>query len=362
MYKRMVIVFLVVVSSVGLFIFYSAEGSVSGQASVAEVNGSVITAQEFRKELKQQRASVIDYFHRSKGAEYGEGFWKADFNGENPEAMAKERALHEIVKLKIELELAKQHGLIEGITYGDLLHEMDRENKRRLAAVKAREPIYGPVQLDESTFINTYISKLRTQLKEKLSENELSVTDEDLKQHYELIKDTMFTTEDKIKFQKISVSYRVNERSESTSTPTKDMAQGLMESIKLLLDQGMELDDAVREGQAKNEALVIRYSEEEINDDTASTYFKSQAVLYSVLTDNLSVNQVSPVLDETMQGEYVLVKVTEKEASGYKSFDENKRNVWENYMNTRYDAYLNQLFQEARVDIHESNYNGIPVH
>lgn len=238
---------------------------------------------------------------------------------------------------------------------------MDKENKRRLAAVKAREPIYGPAQLDESTFMNYYISKLRTQLKEKLSEDELNVTEEDLKRHYELIKDTLFTLEDRIRFQKISVSYKEDAQSNMNNSK-KQSIKKRMDAIKLLLDQGKEMDQAISELQGENDAFMLRYTEENFNKDTAGTYFKSQAVLYSVLADNLGVNQVSSVLDETMQGEYVLVKVVGREKSGYKSYDESKRNVWRNYVDTAYGDYLDKLIREAKVDIDESIYKKIHIH
>jgi hypothetical protein len=358
----MVAAFPAIILIAGVVLLYGSTGSISDRAPVAEVNGSVITAQELGNELKQQRASVIDYFYRSFGAEYGKNFWKTDFNGENPEDTAKKRALQEIIRLKIELELAEQHGLVQGTSYDDLLREMDKENQRRLAAVQAREPIYGPVQLDESTFMNYYISKLRIELKEKLSKDELSVTEEDLKQHYEFVKDTLFAMEDKIRFQKISVSYLDDGRSGSTSNQKKQTAKKGIDSIKLLLDKGKEMDEAVRERQGGNEALAVRYTEEDFNNETAGTYFKSQPVLYSVLKDNLSVNSVSPVLDEAMQGEYVLVKVTGRETSGYKSFDETERNVRNHYLDTAYGAYLEKLIREAKVDIHESSYKRIPIH
>jgi hypothetical protein len=356
----MVVAFLTVIPIAGVIVYYASAASNSDRALVAEVNGSPITAQEFKSELKQQRASVIDYFYRSYGAEYGENFWEADFNGENPEDTAKKRALQEIIKLKIELELVKQHGLIQGTSYDDLLGEMDKENKRRLAAVKAREPIYGPVQFDESTFMNYYISKLRNELKEKLSEDELKVSDEDLMRHYELVKGTLFTKEDRIKYQKISVSYREDVQS-NTNNQKKQLAKRLMDSIKLLLEKGEKMDEAARKLQAENKAFTVQYTEADFNNDTASIYFKSQPVLYSVLADSLKADQISPVFDEALQGEYVLIKVMERETGGHKSFDENKRNVWKNYLDITYDAYLGKLIQEAKVDMNERNYKRIPV-
>lgn len=350
-----------VLSIVGAIVLYASVEADSSQTSIATVNGSVITMQEFKRELEKQRTSVIDYFYRSKGVAYGRNFWETDYSGENPEETAKKRALDEIIRRKIELELVEQHGLIQGTSYEDSLHEMDKENKRRLAAVKAREPIYGPVQLDESTFMNEYISKLRTQLKEKLSEDELNVSEEELKQHYELLKDTLFTMEDRIRFQKISVSYKEDLQS-NTNASKKQSLKKRMDAIKLLLDQGEEMEQAISELQGENEEFVLRFTEENFNKDTAGTYFKSQAVLYSILAGNLGVNQVSPVLDETMQGEYVLVKVLDREKSGYRNYDESKRNVWKNYVDTAYVDYLDKFIRVAKVDIDESIYKKIHVH
>ncbi|MDR6551672.1 hypothetical protein [Paenibacillus qinlingensis] len=358
-FTKRIVVAMTILPIVGVIVFYASVRADSGQTSIAMVNGSVITSQEFKGELDKQRTSVIDYFYRTKGVNYGKNFWETDYHGENPEEMAKQRALDEIIRLKIELELAEHHGLIQGTSYEDLLHEMDKENKRRLAAVKAREPIYGPVQLDESAFMTYYISKLRTQLKESLSEVELNVTEDELKRHYELLKDTLFTQEDRIRFQKISVSYKGDAQGSHANKPS---IKKRMDAIKLLLDQGKEMDQAISELQGKNDAFMLRFTEEDLNKDNAGTYFKSQAVLYSVLADNLGVNQVSSVLDETMQGEYVLVKVVAREKTGYKNYEESKRNVWRNYVDAAYGDYLDKLIREAKVDIDESTYKKIHIH
>ncbi|MFK7693089.1 hypothetical protein [Paenibacillus sp. HJGM_3] len=359
--KIIVAVVVMLIPVAGILFYYALTGSNSNRAPVAEVNGSPISVTEFKRELARQRAAVIDYYYRTYGAEYGGDFWRRDYNGEIPEDTAKERALKEIVRIKLELELAKQHGLIQGTSYDDLIREMDKENKRRLAAAKAHEPIYGPVQLDERAFMDYYISKLRNELKEKLSEDELSVSDEELKRQYELVKDTLLKNEDRIKFEALSVSYKNNERSSGTIDQQKQTAKKLMDAIKPLLDQGKEMEEAAKELKAGSEAPAIRHTEEEFNDHTARTFFKSQPVLYSILAGNLGTGQVSSVFDEAAQGEYVLIKVLERETNGYKSFDENTRNVWNRYMDTAYTAFLNKLVDDARVHVYTTKYDKITL-
>ncbi|RAU97317.1 hypothetical protein [Paenibacillus sp. YN15] len=138
---------------------YAAAGT-GGMAAVAEVNGSPVSAGEFRGALEQERAGVIDYYHRTYGAEYGAGFWEAGYGGEKPEETLKRRALREVVQVRTELELAWRHGLIPDASGEFLREEMEKENKRREAAIRANQPVYGPVRLDEAAFRNDYMAKL----------------------------------------------------------------------------------------------------------------------------------------------------------------------------------------------------------
>lgn len=362
MLKRMRLItgLLIVILIAGSVIYFRLASSNSDSASVAMVNGSPITVKEFKSELQRQRAIVIDYFRQSYGAEYGSDFWKTEFKGENPESAAKKRALNEAVRLKVELELAKQYGLVQGISYDDLMREMEKENQRRKAAIKEHQPIYGPVQLDESTFLNDYITKLRNELKEKLSENELKVSDADLKRYYEQVKDTLFVKGEKVKFQKITVSYREAGSSENIDQQMQ-IARKQANSVRQLVIQGKKMSEAAQELQAENEGLAVHYSEEELNPDTASRYFKSQPTLYSVLTNDLKKGEISNLFEEEMWGEYVVIKIMEREAMEYKSFDENKRNVWNSYMGEAYSTYLNKLVANAQIDIITKTYEGITM-
>ncbi|MFK7694328.1 hypothetical protein [Paenibacillus sp. HJGM_3] len=330
------------------------------QTVIATVDGVPITEQEFRWALDGQRATVIDYFHRTYGAEYDSQFWKTDFNGENPGAMVKKRALDETVVSKLELELAKRYGLIQGTSYDDLLGEMEKENKRRAAAVKAHQPVYGPVRLDESAFMNDYMSKLRNALKEKLSENERKPTGEALRRHYEQLKDTLFVKEETVRFQKAAVSYR-EARTGTSTDERKEAAKKLLSRMKQLVDQGKSMKEAVAQLQSGSESVAVRYSEEELNRDTAGSYFKTRPALYSALTGDMKAGDTSPVFDEAAQGEFVLIQVTVREATGYQSYEESERTVWNSYMDSAYKAYLNKLLDEARVEINQNHYGQIAL-
>ncbi|RTE08768.1 peptidylprolyl isomerase [Paenibacillus whitsoniae] len=351
---------LAVISISSLAIYLALAGRLSDRAFVAEVNGSPVTVKEFRSELERQRASVIDSFHRLYGAEYGNHFWQTSYNGETPEAAVKQRALDEIVKFKVELELAEQHGLVQGTSYEDLQREMAKENGQREAALKAKQPIYGPVQLDESAFRNVYISKLRIHLKEMLSESELKASDEELKRYDEQLKGSQFIDEDKIRFQKISVSYR-DAQSGGSGDQQKQAAKKLLDAIRQRADQGTPMNEAVKKQQTDNAGSSIRYTEEELNANTAGSYFKTQPMLFSILAGGLQEGEISGVFEEAVRGEYVLIQITGREASGSTSFDKVENDVRKSYVDQAYAAYLTKLADEARVEINSKYYARISM-
>ncbi|MGO4789366.1 hypothetical protein AB4124_18305 [Paenibacillus sp. 2KB_20] len=357
--KLLVIAVLTIVFIVSVSIYSLCTSALTEEEFVAEVNGSPVTVMEFKRELERHRASVIDYFHRTYGADYSKDFWKTDFDGEKPVAILKQRALEELAKVKVELELAKSKGLIRGTGYDDLMQEMDKENKRRLAAVKSHIPVYGPVQLDENTFMSYYLSNLRNELKDKLAENELKPTDKKLQQHYEMVKDEILIDEDIVRFEKISVSYK--DGSSDTTREQKQTAANLMESAQLLLEQGMEMFEAAKVLQISHEGSLIRYTEAELNDKTASTYFKSQPVLYSLLQGDLKTGKISTVIDEPVQGEYGLVRITGREARDYKSYEENRELVLNSYIDTAYTEFIHRLTADAQVKVMDNQYYHIEL-
>lgn len=295
---------LAVVTGVGVFCAYGGTGEAS--RVVAQVNGIGITAMEFRRELDNQRAPVIDYFHRTYQANVTEAFWDTSYGGDNPETMAKARAMEELVKRKVELELGSRHGLLSGTAYEDLLEQMDQENKRRAEAAKARQPVYGPVRMDESVFIPYYLSKLRNGLKEKVAAADLGVSEEELLCLKALETNPAPPETERVRFRKLAVSYRSAELT-GDGSPTNQ--QDSIAHLKQRLEQAAgESGDT----QLSREGENVRVSVEELNGESAGMYYKSQPALYAVLSGGIQAGQASPVFEEALQGELVLVKVLER--------------------------------------------------
>lgn len=331
---------LAVVTAVGVFVAHSETGEAS--TVVAKINGMDITTVEFRRELDNQRAPVIDYFHRTYQANVTEAFWDTSYGGENPEMMAKDRAMEELVKRKVELELGSRYGLLSGTAYEDLLRQMDQENRRRAEAVKARQPLYGPVRMEETVFIPYYMSKLRNELKEKVAAADLGVSEEELLRLKALEKNPAPPETERVLFRKLAVSYR-------GADLTGDGASANQHETLLRLKQ--QLEQAAGESgdtPLSWEGADIRVSEEELNGDTAGIYFKSQPVLYALLSGGLQAGQASPVFDEALQGELVLVKVLERE-KGDSGGNGGKMPEAGTSLDSLYRQYIWKLAAEAEV-------------
>ncbi|WP_168118815.1 SurA N-terminal domain-containing protein [Paenibacillus sp. HB172176] len=347
-------------------------GYASEPAVVAEVNGSSIASAEFEKELRRQRASVIDYFRQTYGLEYDKTFWETSVNGENPLELVKQRALDQLVARKVELALAEREGLIEGSSYSDLLRELKEENKRRQLAVEENQAIYGPVRLDEDAFTPYYMSNLRNALKEKLSDAELQLSEEELEQRVEQAEAVMSGALDEIAFQKLSVSYRDGQEGNEGAKQSKQdaekqlkamkrLAEERLFAIKQLLEDGMEPAEAIKQEGIEGDELEIRYTEEKFGEGTAGMYFKSQPALFAMLEGDLEEGELSPVFEEAATGEFVLVKIIGRKEGEAESSGELEQATRNSYRDEAYLAYLKRLIDNAHVEIVEDSWKSIKL-
>lgn len=324
----------------------------SARGPVAEVDGEPITAREFERSIGAERAAVVDYFVRTYGAKVDGTFWSRSIGGEIPAEMVKSRALEEAVRIKVQLIVAKENGLIPEASYDYLLSEMAATNGQRLQVARAGRPVYGPLQLNENAFIEYFMSRLRIRLEEKLAERELAVSDERLPAYYESVKDRLFMPEDSVAFRKISVSY---------AGTTRQHALEALAAVKSKLEQGVDWGEAVRVMKESDPSLEIAYSEEKLTSETGRDYAKRQPALYAVLQSEPPVGRIGEPFEEPMSTSYVLIEITERTRGEAKSFEEVRDAVRSRFLDEAYTAYLDKRVEEASVKINESAYRSFPV-
>lgn len=351
------------------------DSAVPDEATIAEVNGDPVTAAEFRRFLAQQRAAVIGEFARTRGAVVDERFWHTEFDGVTPAEAAKRKALEAAVRFKVELGLAREHGLIPETSREYLLAEMEKENARRSEAARSGLPVYGPVRFDENGFIEYYFGRIVTCLKEAMAGRELDATDERLRRHYESIKDTLFRLEDAVRYEEFSVSYLAD--GARVDAGLKEAARELLEAVRQRLDRGETAEAAIREAQRElerrdmtdqavreteqSDGHVIRHAERVLNGDTARALYRSLPELYEAVIRLTDADRVSPVIDDIASGRWVLARLFERQPQGYRSFEEQKANVRSHYLNIAYDAHVQRLVRNADVKLAEDAHRKIDV-
>lgn len=155
---------------------------------VATVNGLPVMVGEFELYLGRHRGLVQDYFHRRYGAGADGDFWTRSFDGEVPAQRLKQRALSDLIIVKLEQALALEHGLLEDASYSAFLQRLGAENARREEALRRGEVIYGPQQYGEAEYFSYLHANLVEQLKRRLEAGAFRASREQLLRHYRAVK------------------------------------------------------------------------------------------------------------------------------------------------------------------------------
>ncbi len=344
-----VVLIFITAAIIALGIFYL--NGTSGDTWIAKVNGEPIRKNEFLRQLKLERTDTFEYFRQKYNADPSGDFWNKSFSGEVPIDYAREKTLEECAAVKVKQILARENGLIDDISSEAFLKDLAAENKRRKEAVKNNLPVYGPVQYDENSYFIQVLSNLTIKTKEKLLEGEFKPTEEELRDYYEKVKDELYKEEDNISIHILYIQY--GKDGGTFTEAERKAAIDRMEEIKGQLDRGGYFED-----MAKMDSGEIKVEVKTIDADSASAYSKSEPKMFEA-AKMLNAGQISNVLDETVQRRVEIVKVLQKEGTGYKAFDEYKDAVLSGYIDEKYDELVDRLVQEAKVEINKSAYKKI---
>ncbi|MDQ6419884.1 hypothetical protein RB620_10610 [Paenibacillus sp. LHD-117] len=321
----------------------------SEQTAVAEVNGDIVTLAELAHFAQFNRASVIEAYLTEDGAEMDENFWKKEFRGMTPIETLRGKALDEAVRMKIELQLAREFGFVSEVSYDSLLEAMKEENARRAAAIANAEPLYGPAKFEESTFIDFYRSKLAALVKERWAESVLRPDEEELRSYYESMKSSIAPMEDRMTYERITISYR--HEGEDSEWRIKD-AFKVATAVREHLLAGDSAAEAAAEPASLPSGITAVYDGEmALNEDSASRLYKSENALYLALRDSSAEHPVPAVIDDRAAGRYVVVRVTGREETKDPAFEEVRDQVRKLYIEGEYAAYVQSRAELASVQL-----------
>lgn len=137
---------------------------------ILTVNGDPVDSREFLLQMDTNEAQVFQYFHDHYGVQDSAGFWTVPHGGVTPLAMIKELTTQQLVRLTVQLEMARARGLVRNITYGGLTAGLQQENERLATAVAQHQPVYGLTSFTEATYFNYVTGNLETDLTQNVEE------------------------------------------------------------------------------------------------------------------------------------------------------------------------------------------------
>lgn len=145
--------------------------------SVALVNGESVTCDEVKFFFQHNRSKVYQHFHQAHGVKDFDGFWEngTRIGEESPLRMLKELTMRDIILAKVQLQLAREEGLIRDSSISSIMNLRKQENQRREKALQSGHVIYGPREYSEPVFFDYFITNLVIRLKQRLGDQAYEV-------------------------------------------------------------------------------------------------------------------------------------------------------------------------------------------
>ncbi|UKS24096.1 peptidyl-prolyl cis-trans isomerase [Paenibacillus sp. HWE-109] len=244
----------------------------------------------------------------------------------------KEKALQELIHVKVTQIEGKKRGFIPSTRYSDFLVDLEKENERRMDAIANKQVIYGPRQYNEQTYYAEIVNNLSHRLKDDLAEHHFDMSDVKLREFYEATKDIYASNMDNIMLREIIET--------TNNRESLDRMQLIMNRIQ----NGESFDRIYEERMTEGTSI----KEESVNENNARDYAKYRDAFYRAAM-KLNVGEVSEIIAD--RGGYVLIKCVERGKSGYKEFKEVSPELKLAYIDSQYDQYVSQLEKQADVKL-----------
>ena len=324
--------------------FFHCSPVINDSAVVFLVNGEPVTVTEFKLEMHQGHlAATYGYFYQKHGAQDCKDFWTSRFNRENPLEYAKEQTLAALKERKVQQIQFKKYGIRDDISFSQFQKDLKKENQHRKEALADNQVIYGPVEFQEYNYLNYCFSNDLIKLKEVLAADVFSITETDLKKHYNAVKKVKYKIPNKFNIQRLWVQEK----------PTA----ALHELFAALLDASQKgVDFPSLAAGFSTERFKVNYETRKFNEDTAG-YDERRFLEIKQIVATLSLNEISGVIRN--QGFLNIIKLISRETMGFYCFDKTKENVHRDYVEKLYEHYLHDLLSRAKVKINKKVYHTI---
>jgi hypothetical protein len=316
---------------------------------VAAIGDEKIYVNEFKQRINLSRSEVYSYFKNKYGVDDNPKFWTSTYGGEIPAQKAKEIALEKSKNIKVQQILAKKKGIKKDISYLAFLNDLKAENANRAQAVKEGRVIYGPVKYDENAYFEDTFAKMIIELKEKLAEDgDIKVSDEDIKNYYEEMKDVLYAEGASAIVRKIIVPYGVD---------GKEKAHTKIQEINKKLSSGESFEKLAKEYNPDDNTKGT-FGEQEFNDRNRR-YESSFDEVVREKALKLKKDEVSDIIDNG--NSYMIIKCIENKDKKYTDLEEAKDDVRRKCIDKKYDEMVKKLSVDSKIRINKRVYKGVKV-
>jgi hypothetical protein len=321
--------FLILIACTISFIIREGEG-LKDTSVVAYVNDEPVEYREFQLWMGREKNGILVEFQSKYDASTSDpNFWTRSYDGKRPIDVLKDTTMQKIILTKVQQSLARNNGLLESGRYQVFFGNWKLENERRMKAIQNKEPVYGPVQFNESGYYDYVHSNLILRLKEKLGENELKPTDEQLATLYDEMKDSLFREEDTIKIKQWKIG-RMDKNAQKAISTAKD-AIGKGESFELAVRlAGGQTDEITLDAITRKAALEL-----------------TPKLLEATTT--LSEGETSEVLD--VDGGLSFVYCIERQSGEYQKFVDVKPSLSTSWIDRAYDQKIDELVKSVNINL-----------
>jgi hypothetical protein len=310
-------------------------------AIAATVNGEPIIVRELRQEMLAKRALIFDYFKRTYGIDDNPTFWTSVYGGEIPLDKLRREAIQESVKIKFQQILAKQKGLVQGISYASFLDHWKQENKNRADAVKHNKVIFGPQQYDEAQYYDVVISNLIYELKQRMTA-ETPISDNEMQAYYDAHKNE-YKRPDTVKAELWAIPYGNGMK--------KEEAARLAAQLDEKLTQGGMME---KTGSTAAVPSFVKRIEKTFDDQSYPLDSKQYPNVLKA-AQVLPVGRISEPIDDN--GALYIVKSLQRTDGAYVPFDQAKADIAKMLMDQRFPDLIDQLLKKADVVINRDVVN-----
>lgn len=128
---------------------------INPEATVLRINGNNVQLAEFILVANQKKSDVLNLF-RNKINSYPAideaKFWYNTFDDIKPVEKLMEETAKQLIRIKVEQELAEQLRINNKFNYSDFKQKLREENHRLEKAMENKQVIYGPVHYSEAFY------------------------------------------------------------------------------------------------------------------------------------------------------------------------------------------------------------------